>query len=169
MNSQANLLPWKCSERVFVAFACKFLETLHESDWWTMKKNYCMLALLLCWWMEAGQLRRKPPLNSVHWLRWNILVIKANWAWTVSDWTCSEWRTSWRVGWGGQSRGLSLERHLLLSRVTLYSSRDRWLLEPLRGFLGLFPCVGAVDCLSWLDGRALVQESLWLPFSGTAI
>lgn len=29
------------------------------------------------------------------------------------------------------------------------------LLEPLRGFLGLFPSVGAMDCLSWLDGGAI--------------
>lgn len=43
------------------------------------------------------------------------------------------------------------------------------LLRPLRGFLGLFPSVGAMDCLSWLDGGALVQESLWLPFSDSVI
>lgn len=48
LNSQANVLLCKYSDRVFVAFAWKLLETLHESDWWTTEKNYCILALLLC-------------------------------------------------------------------------------------------------------------------------
>lgn len=78
------------------------------------------------------------------------------------------------VGWAEQKTEPGASFMVVQGHCIPLGTGGVWLLlEPLREFLGLFPSLGAMDCLSWLEEHFFNNHSgypfLALPFSGTAI